>query len=143
MSTAPGNRPPRNHTNDAVIMVLVAVAAYFLAGQFVGPFVYVIWLMCAVGSAAIAQGKWLSPVHGFVVGILLGPIGLLIAIFQRVPMPAAPRPVPQGVVIPGQPVAMVTAQCGHCQNFNQVPATAPQFACGQCGTVVSRAPKGA
>ena len=135
---SPPTRPARNHTNDVLIMVLVAVAAYFLAGQFVGSFWYVIWLMCAAGSAAIAQGKGLSPVHGFVVGILLGPIGLLIAVFQRSAAPAAAgTAVPQGVVI-GQPSPVMAANCPNCHNANQVPATAPQFACGHCGTVVNR-----
>lgn len=142
-STWPPTRPARNHTNDVITMIVVAVAAYFLAGQFVGSFLYVIWLMCAAGSAAIAQGKGLSPVHGFVVGMLLGPIGLMIAVFQRSAVPTAP-PVPQGVVIPptSTPV-MVAAKCPHCQSFNQVPAPAPQFGCGQCGTLVSRTPNGA
>lgn len=143
MSTSPWTRPPRNHTNDAVIMVLVTIASYLFAGQFVGLPFFVMWLMCAAGSAAIAHNKWLSPVHGFVVGILLGPIGLLIAIFQRsgVPSSSAP-PVPQDVMAPVQPPQLVSAKCTDCQTINQVPADARRFECGRCGTIVERAPKG-
>ncbi len=139
--TWPPTRPSRNTTNDVVIMVVIAVAVYVFVGQFVILPAFVMWLMCAAGAAAVSHNKWLSPVHGFAVGMLLGPIGLLIAIFQRSGVPTAP-PVPQGVVAPG-PVPTVSVDCPQCETSNRVPVSASRFECGRCGTVSDRPLRGA
>ena len=39
-----------------------------------------IWLVCAFGAAIIANGKGRSGGKGFLAGLLLGPIGVLIAL---------------------------------------------------------------
>jgi hypothetical protein len=50
-------------------------------------------------AAAIARGKNLSVVHGFIVGALLGPIGIGIALCQRrgAPKPSIPASSADGV----------------------------------------------
>ena len=40
----------------------------------------VVWLVCGAIGAAIMSGKGRSGVGGFALGVLLGPIGLIIAL---------------------------------------------------------------
>jgi hypothetical protein len=41
------------------------------------------WLACAVASAVVASGKGRSPIIWFMVSLLLGPIGLVLAVLRR------------------------------------------------------------
>lgn len=39
---------------------------------------FAIWIICAIGAAAIASAKGIGGCGGFIVGFFLGPLGLLI-----------------------------------------------------------------
>jgi hypothetical protein len=52
----------------------------------------IVWIVCGIASLLIAQGKGLNTTHWFVIGVLLGPLGVLAAVF-------ATRPVPEGSVV--------------------------------------------
>ena len=50
----------------------------------------VIWIVCAIAGALIAQSKGRSPIGGAVLGLLLSVIGVLIvACWSKAPTPAA------------------------------------------------------
>ena len=44
--------------------------------------VLLFWIACGVIGAALAQSKDRSPVHGGLIGLIGGPIGVLIVAFQ-------------------------------------------------------------
>ena len=44
--------------------------------------VLLFWAVCGVIGAALAQSKDRSPLHGGLIGLLAGPIGVLIVAFQ-------------------------------------------------------------
>lgn len=49
-----------------------------------------VWVICGIGSYMIAQGKGLNPTSWFVVGVLLGPLGILLALVAKPTVPADP-----------------------------------------------------
>jgi len=50
----------------------------------------IIWILCGLAAAAVYSGKGGSPVSGFLIGILLGPIGLIIALISGSQLPKCP-----------------------------------------------------
>lgn len=40
----------------------------------------IVWIVCAICASAIYRQKGRSPVVGFLAGVVLGPLGLLLAI---------------------------------------------------------------
>lgn len=47
-----------------------------------------LWLLCGVAGGVILSNKGRSGVGGFALGFLLGPIGLVIAVFMKADQPA-------------------------------------------------------
>jgi hypothetical protein len=55
-------------------------------------FVYlIIWLLCGFAAAAIYQGKGRSGAAAFLVGLLLGPFGVLLALLSSTDQSAVER----------------------------------------------------
>ena len=73
-------------------------------------------------TAAIGQKKNLPVAESFLLGALLGIIGLIIMIFRRPGLPKAP---------PG----MRAVKCTRCNTVQNVPQTQPEYVCWQCKAV--------
>jgi hypothetical protein len=41
------------------------------------------WLACAIAAGAVASGKGRSPVIWFLLGLLFGPLGLILAVLRK------------------------------------------------------------
>lgn len=49
-----------------------------------GIVILMFWVVCGIGALLIAQGKGAKDTTGwFIVGLLLGPIGLLLSLFAK------------------------------------------------------------
>ncbi len=70
-------------------------------------------------TAAIGQKKNLPVAESFLLGALLGIIGLIIMIFRRPGLPKAP---------PG----MRAVKCPRCNTVQNIPKTQPEYECWQC-----------
>lgn len=80
----------------------------------------VLWLICGGISAMIASSKGGSGLIGFIVGFLLGPLGIVVAFFLGSEKGAAEKEVAGGTKkkCPRcaelvQPDALVCKHCGH------------------------------
>ncbi len=85
----------------------------------------VFWVLCGVVAAVIASNKGGSGVLGFIVGLLLGPIGVIIAFFMGNEKAAVAAQITSGdrkkcprCAELVQPDALV---CKHCGNEFAVP----------------------
>jgi predicted amidophosphoribosyltransferase len=78
----------------------------------------IIWVVCIIVSAAIYQGKGGSPVTGGLIGALLGPIGVVLALVTK----------PNPVAIEQQQLAAGQAKkCPHCGEMIRPEATICRF----------------
>lgn len=59
-------------------------------------FIIGLWVVCAIAGGLITQSKGASFVSGFILGIVLGVLGLIIACFTKGPRVLAPPPQPPG-----------------------------------------------
>ena len=84
----------------------IIVVSVFLAG----------WLACGLFTSRIFKRKKRDPFHGWIVGLVLGPWGVLIAAVLR----------------PQAPEVMRTVQCPHCHAYQDVPAWVTLLDCNQC-----------
>jgi hypothetical protein len=82
----------------------------------------VIWLICGAIAAAIGQKRNFNLAHSFVLGALLGVIGVIIVIVQR---PNLPKPPP----------GMRAVQCPRCNAMQNIPDGQTTFECWQCKLV--------
>ena len=70
-----------------------------------------VWLLCGLWAGSINKGKGHSYAAGFILGVLLGPIGVILAaISGKVDLDTATCPYCQEKVRPGAVV------CKHCQS---------------------------
>jgi hypothetical protein len=90
----------------------------------------VVWLICAVIAAVISDRKNLGAGSGFVLGAILGIIGIIIVVCQKPGLPPAPA-------------GMRAVKCTRCNAVQNVHRDQPQFECWQCKTVISLIPLGA
>jgi hypothetical protein len=86
-------------------------------------FLIIVWLICAVIGAVISDRKNLGAGSGFVLGGLLGILGLIIVICQRPGLPPAPA-------------GMRAVKCTRCNAVQNVHTGQTQFECWQCKTVI-------
>ena len=87
------------------------------------------WLTCAVAAAVVASDKGRSPIIWFMLGVLLGPIGLLLSFL--------PRPRPEIVEGRARSIGLLVP-CPACGK--DVWAKAP--ACPHCGEALRAADRG-
>jgi hypothetical protein len=80
----------------------------------------VFWLICGAVAAMIASSKGGSAGLGFVVGALLGPLGIVVAFFMGGEQPLADKQIAAGdkkkcprCAELVQPDALVCKHCGH------------------------------
>ena len=76
-------------------------------------------LICVTVSALIAGQKNLSPGNGFVIGFLLGVIGIVITALRPAGLPKAPA-------------GMRSVKCQRCNAVQNVPVSDPKWNCWQC-----------
>ncbi|MFL0289325.1 hypothetical protein ACJH6H_29320 [Mycobacterium sp. SMC-21] len=79
----------------------------------------VIWVLCGIASAVIAGSKNRSRLGWFVLGLLLGVIGLVI-------IAVLPRQAPLA------PLGMRSVSCVRCNAVQNVPKSDAEFECWQC-----------
>jgi DNA-directed RNA polymerase subunit RPC12/RpoP len=84
-------------------------------------FLIVIWLLCAIFGAVIAQQKGRSGVEGFFLGALLGLIGVAIVAL-----------LPSEKNLPPVPLGMRSLQCVRCNATQNVPTADYSYECWQC-----------
>lgn len=79
----------------------------------------VVWVLCGIASAVIANAKNRSAFGWFILGLLLGVLGLLIiaVLPQQAPLP---------------PLGMRRVNCVRCTAVQNVPASDTTFECWQC-----------
>lgn len=97
-----------NAQNDDAVLMYFFVAA-------------VVALACAVISGYIAKSKNRDFTTYFVLGLFLGPIGLIAAAASPTAVPRAPR-------------GMVAHTCPRCNVRQNIPATSSVYECWQCKT---------
>lgn len=83
-----------------------------------------IWLVCAVGGAVLSGRKNTGASTGFLIGLVLGPIGLLIVALWKPGLPAAPA-------------GMRSVKCPRCNAVQNMPTFDTTFECWQCHLDVS------
>ena len=81
-------------------------------------------LACGFFGSRIFKRKNRDPVKGWIVGLILGLPGLVIAALLR------PRPSE----------AMRTVQCPHCRAYQEVPASITLLDCNQCEQEITLIP---
>ena len=81
----------------------------------------VIWLICAIITMLIGQKKNIDPFASFVIGALLGLIGIVIMLFLRTELPKAPK-------------GMIAVKCSRCNTVQNVAMKQATFECWQCKT---------
>lgn len=86
-----------------------------------------IWITWGAAGAYIGQQKGRGPFEGFILGLILGPIGLVIEIWQA---PQPPKPPPGRRVV----------TCPVCNAVQNVKLAAERFECWQCKTGVKTTP---
>jgi Protein of unknown function (DUF2510) len=79
---------------------LAALSGHANTAHMITPALLLVWLLCAIGSGMVAQAKRRSFGEYFVVGLLLGFIGLIIALCARPGRTSAPTYV-QVIAPPG------------------------------------------
>lgn len=78
------------------------------------------WLICGIGAAAIASSKGRSGCGWFVIGVLIGPLALLIVGFMAsVPAPPAPVATVPAATTPSRP-ALGDAELGLLYNDGMI-----------------------
>jgi hypothetical protein len=82
------------------------------------------WLVCGAVAAIIGQRKNFNVAHSFLLGAVLGVIGVFIVAVQRANLPKPP---------PG----MRAQRCPRCNAVQNVPEGQPAFECWQCKQVSS------
>ena len=87
----------------------------------------IFWAVCGTISAATAINKNLSAVNYFIVGFLLGPIGVIVAAVATPRQPAAP---------PG----LHAVVCPRCTAHQNVDAASKEAECWQCKSKWSLVP---
>ncbi len=87
----------------------------------------VIWLICGAIAAGIGQAKNRPVGESFVLGLLLGIIGVIIVIL-----------LPRG--LPKAPPGMWAMKCPRCNAVQNVPQTQSEYECWQCKLVQRIAP---
>jgi hypothetical protein len=100
----------------------------------------VIWLGCAVIAALIGQSKNRSVVGSFLLGLILGLIGIVI--IALMPKKAAPLGyyTPPAPVVPAAPPGMRPVQCPRCNAAQNIPVADTSYECWQCKTFIGRRP---
>ncbi len=83
-----------------------------------------VWLICGGIAAIIGQKKNFNVAHSFLLGAVLGLIGVLIVAVQR---PNLPKPPP----------GMRAQRCPRCNAVQNIPEGQPKFECWQCKQVSS------
>jgi len=80
----------------------------------------IFWIICGAVAATIASSKGGSALIGFIVGVLLGPLGIIIAFFLGNEKAAAQSQIQSGerkkcprCAELVQPDALVCKHCGH------------------------------
>ncbi len=76
-------------------------------------------LVCAGFGSTITSGKNRGPILGLMLGLVLGPIGVLVAAL----LPNGPQPAPSG---------MVAIRCARCNTVQNVSASAAKCECWKC-----------
>ena len=82
----------------------------------------VIGLICGIITMLIGQKKNIDTFGSFVIGALLGVIGIVIMHFLRTELPKAPK-------------GMIAVKCSRCRTVQNVMMKQPTFECWQCKTV--------
>jgi hypothetical protein len=77
------------------------------------------FLICGGIAALIGQRKHFNVVHSFLLGAILGVIGIGIVAVQR---PNLPKPPP----------GLVAVKCPRCTAVQNIPSIQAQFECWQC-----------
>jgi hypothetical protein len=83
----------------------------------------VVWLICAVIAAVISDRKNLGAGSGFVLGAVLGIIGIIIVACQKPGLPPAPA-------------GFRAVNCTRCNAVQNIHKSQTQFECWQCKTVI-------
>jgi hypothetical protein len=81
----------------------------------------VIWLICGVITMVIGQKKNIHPFGSFVLGAVLGLIGIVIIILLPTELPKAPK-------------GMIAVKCSRCNTVQNVTPSQATFQCWQCKT---------
>ena len=96
---------------------------------------FILWILCSFAGWKIGDSKG-RPVLGFVLGFLLGLIGLAIIAVMRPAQPrayaVAPLPMSTPYVAPPPMVAPVSYACPSCR----APISPAASMCGSCGAAV-------
>lgn len=79
-----------------------------------------IWAICGIGGAVIAQMKGRQPIEGFGLGIAFGVIGVAVESLLPAGMPTAPE-------------GMFANQCNTCNAIQNVSYADPGYDCWRCG----------
>ena len=79
----------------------------------------ILWLGCAVAAAVISQRKNTGASNGFLVGLVLGVIGLVMVLLWKPGLPAAPA-------------GLRSVKCPRCNAVQNVDAAEPTYECWQC-----------
>ncbi len=84
----------------------------------------VFWVLCGIVSAVVASSRGASGFLGFVLGVLLGPLGIVIAFVLK---PSA--------TLPTTPTSSdgTFIKCAHCQGFTP----SESRCCMNCGTALA------
>jgi hypothetical protein len=86
-----------------------------------------LWLGCAVAAGVISGRKNTGASTGFLVGLVLGVIGLIIVLAWKPGLPAAPA-------------GMRSVKCPRCNAVQNMPAADDYFECWQCHTTTNSPP---
>lgn len=86
-----------------------------------------VWLTWGAIGAYLSQQKGRGPGEGFLLGVVLGPLGLVIEIWQ------APKP-------PKPPTGRRVATCPVCNATQNIKLEAARYECWRCKTHVKTTP---
>lgn len=85
----------------------------------------VVWVICGVITLLIGQKKNINPVGSFLMGGLLGLIGIVIMLLLPAELPKAP-------------LGFLACKCTRCRTVQNVPmGRGEEFECWQCKTTQS------
>ena len=81
----------------------------------------VFWIIWTIIAVLIGQKKNIDLGTSLTLGVLLGPIGIVILLFMRTELPKAPK-------------GMIAMKCSRCNTVQNVAMEQATFECWQCKT---------